>query len=137
MSKEIKITLPGNRRVDADYKGFHIPTDQPLYDGGDNSFPAPFDLFMVSIATCAGYYAMTFCQSRNIPTENITLTQKSEYDPEIKRIGKIKIEAQLPPDFPEKYKKAIIRAIESCTVKKLIQNAPVFETTTVTKKSNS
>ncbi len=137
MSKEIKITLPGNRRVDADYKGFHIPTDQPLYDGGNNSFPAPFDLFMVSIATCCGYYAMAFCQSRNIPTGDITLTQKSEYDPEIKRIGKIKIEVQLPPDFPEKYKRAIIRAIESCSVKKLIQNAPVFETTTVTKKSNS
>ena len=134
MSKEIKITLPGKRRVDAEYKGFHIPTDQPLYDGGDNSYPAPFDLFMVSIATCAGYYAMAFCQSRNIPTENITITQKSEYDPEIKRIGKIKIEAQLPKDFPEKYKRAVVKAIESCTVKKLIQNAPLFETTAVIEK---
>ncbi len=131
MSNAIQVTFPGGKRVDADYKGFHIETDQPFHDGGDNSSPAPFDLFMVSIATCAGYYAMAFCEGRQISFKDITLNMEIEYDREKRRIGKIKIQALLPPDFPEKYRLPIIRSMESCTVKKYMENAPAFETTAI------
>ncbi len=127
MDREIKISFPGGLRVDAEYKGFVIKTDQPVYSGGDGSAPAPFDLFLASIATCAGYYVLAFCNKREIPTEKAAVVMKTKRNPETKRIEKISIEIQLPPEFPEKYKKAVIKAVDSCTVKTHILNPPAFE----------
>ncbi len=127
MDREMKISFPGGLRVDAEYKGFVIKTDQPAYSGGDGSAPAPFDLFLASIATCAGIYVLFFCQRREIPTEKAAVVMKTRRNPETKRIEKISIEIQLPPEFPEKYKKAVIKAVDGCSVTAHILNPPVFE----------
>ncbi len=127
MDREMKISFPGGLRVDAEYKGFVIKTDQPVYSGGDGSAPAPFDLFLASIATCAGYYVLAFCNKREIPTEKAAVVIKTRRNPETKRIEKISIEIQLSPEFPEKYKKAVIKAVDGCTVKAHILNPPVIE----------
>ena len=127
MDREMKISFPGGLRVDAEYKGFVIKTDQPVYSGGDGSAPAPFDLFLASIATCAGIYVLFFCQRREIPTEKAAVVMRTSRNPETKMIEKISIEIQLPPEFPEKYKKAVIKAVDSCSVKIHILNPPAFE----------
>ena len=127
MDREMKISFPGGLRVDAEYKGFVIKTDQPVYSGGDGSAPAPFDLFLASIATCAGYYVLAFCNKREIPTEKAAVVMKTRKNPETKMIEKISIEIQLSPEFPEKYKKAVIKAVDGCAVKAHILNPPVFE----------
>jgi len=127
MDREMKISFPGGLRVDAEYKGFVIKTDQPVYSGGDGSAPAPFDLFLASIATCAGYYVLAFCNKREIPTEKAAVVMKTRRNPETKRIEKISIEIQLPPEFPDKYKKAVIKAVDGCSVTAHILNPPVFE----------
>jgi len=127
MDREMKISFPGGLPVNAEYKGFVIKTDQPVYSGGDGSAPAPFDLFLASIAACAGYYVLAFCNKREIPTEKAAVVMKTRRNPETKRIEKISIEIQLPPEFPEKYKKAVIKAVDDCTVKAHILNPPVFE----------
>ena len=127
MDREMKVSFPGGLRVDAEYKGFVIKTDQPVYSGGDGSAPAPFDLFLASIATCAGIYVLFFCQRREIPTENAAVVMKTRRNPETKSIEKISIEIQLPPEFPEKYKKAVIKAVDSCSVTEHILNPPAFE----------
>lgn len=126
MEKEIRVFFPGGKRVDAEYKGFLINTDQPVYAGGDGSAPAPFDLFLVSIATCAGIYVLSFCQNRGIPTEKAKVTMKTNRNPETKMIDKISLEVHLPLEFPEKYKQAIIRAVESCSVKEHMFRPPAF-----------
>ena len=127
MDREMKISFPGGLRVDAEYKGFVMKTDQPAYSGGDGSAPAPFDLFLASIATCAGYYVLAFCNKREIPTEKAAVVMKTGKNPETKRIEKISIEIQLSPEFPEKYKKAVIKAVDGCSVTAHILNPPVFE----------
>ena len=127
MDREMKISFPGGLRVDAEYKGFFIKTDQPVYSGGDGSAPAPFDMFLASIATCAGSYVLAFCNKREIPTEEAAVVMKTRRNPETKRIEKISIEIQLYPEFPEKYKKAVIKAVDGCAVKAHILNPPVFE----------
>ncbi len=83
---EILVSLPGGSRVEALWKGFVIPTDQPVRSGGGNTAPSPFDLFLASLATCAGYYVLAFCQERKIPTEGITLVQRMEKGPKSKLI---------------------------------------------------
>jgi len=123
----MKVYFPGNKRVFADYKGFTIETDQPEHGGGDDSAPAPFDLFIASIGTCAGIFMLGFMQSRGIPTENAGITLRTERDPEAGLIGRIILDMQLPAEFPEKYKAAIINAVELCSVKRHLHQPPQFE----------
>jgi len=111
MSREIILKFPGGKRVDAVMKGFTIKTDQPVYQGGEGSSPAPFDLFLASIATCAGIYLLSFCQNRNISTEDLGFIMTKEIDKDKKMIKRLNMEIQLPPDFPKKYEKAVVNAV--------------------------
>ncbi len=128
---DMQVYFPGGKRVYADYGGFTIETDQPVRGGGDGSAPAPFDLFLASIGTCAGIYALGFMQQRGIDAENAKLTMSMARDPQTGMIGEIGIELTLPPEFPEKYRDAIVNAMNLCAVKKHIHNPPEFSITTV------
>jgi putative redox protein len=123
---EMKIAFPGNKKVEAHYKGFTVQTDQPVQAGGDGSAPAPFDLFMASLGTCAGIYVLGFCQQRGLSTEGIELTQRAHYDASKQMIGKIEIDIIVPEDFPEKYHAALVKSASLCAVKKHIQDPPEF-----------
>lgn len=128
---DMELRFPGGVAVDAEYKGFTVRTDQAVQAGGGGSAPAPFDLFLCSIGTCAGFYALRFCQERQIDTSELKLSLAFERVPEAKRVDKIRIEVKLPPGFPEKYRPAILRAIDQCTVKRHIVDPPEFEMVTV------
>ncbi len=131
MSSQMTVTFPGGKRVDASYNGFTIATDQAVDSGGDGAAPEPFDYFLSSIATCAGIYVLGFCQRRNIPHEGVRLVQCWERDRERKRITTIRIAIEVPPGFPEKYHKALIRAANQCSVKKTMEDPPQFVVETV------
>ncbi len=124
---EITVDFPGGSRVNAHFRSFTVQTDQPIKSGGENTAPAPFDMFLVSLATCAGYYVMEFCKTRSIDTKGIRVIQKLEKDAKTKMISKILLEIQLPAEFPDRYIAAVIRAAESCSVKKHLEKPPEFE----------
>ena len=124
---DMEIVFRGGKRVNAMYKGFTIKTDQPEHSGGDNSAPSPFDLFLASIGTCAGIYILSFCQARDIPTRGLKLIQRTQRNSETRMIEKIIIEIQLPPGFPEKYRRTVIHSAELCAVKKHIHSPPAFD----------
>ena len=126
---DIEITFPGGKRVDAQVGAFRVQTDQPRTLGGDDSAPAPFDLFLASIGTCAGIYVLGFCQARGLATEGVRLRQRMTTDPETHLPSRIALEIELPAGFPEKYRAAVVRAAEGCKVKKTIAAAPTFEVT--------
>src|SRR5210317_394902 len=112
----IKITFPGNLKVNAEINGRIIPTDQDQRAGGDGSAPAPFEYFLSSLGTCAGIYVLSFCKTRGIPTDGVEINQEIIYDPIKQKIGKVVLDIQVPPTFPEKYKEAVIRAADQCAV---------------------
>lgn len=124
---EIKVTFPGGLKVDAEYKGFVVKTDQPVHQGGEGSAPSPFDLFLVSLATCAGFYAVAFCRERGIPTEKAGVVMRMEKNPETKMISRVAIEIELPPEFPDKYKRAVIKAVDTCSVRVHMLKPPVID----------
>jgi putative redox protein len=128
---DMQIYFPGGKRVFADYRGYTVATDQPVRGGGDGSAPAPFDLFLASIGTCAGIYALGFMQQRGIATEGARLEMTSSVNPETGLIGQIDIQIHLPAGFPEKYRDAVINAVNLCAVKKHLHQPPAFEVTTV------
>jgi ribosomal protein S12 methylthiotransferase accessory factor len=124
MSMEVR--FPGGLKVGAVYRGQTIATDQPEPAGGEGSAPAPFDLFLASIATCAGFYALAFCQQRDLSTAGLAVTMETVRDPELRRITKIDLHLTLPEGFPEKYRQAIVRAVDQCAVKRHIVDPPEF-----------
>jgi ribosomal protein S12 methylthiotransferase accessory factor len=123
----VTVTFPGGAAVDAHADGFLIKTDQPEENGGANSAPEPYMLFLASIVTCAGFYVQRFCQQRELPTEGMTMTLDIERNEETRRLEKINIAIQLPEGFPDKYRKAVIRAAGMCSVKKAISDPPEIE----------
>jgi ribosomal protein S12 methylthiotransferase accessory factor len=123
---EILVDFPGGSRVDAHFGEFTVPTDQPP----TASAPMPFDLFLASIATCAGIYVLGFCQQRGLPTEGIRILQRTHPDETGKMIAQIDIEIVVPPSFPEKYRDSLIRSAELCKVKKHLEQPPRFQVTT-------
>ena len=127
----MQVTFPGGAAVDAHFKGHTVRTDQPVKAGGADSGPAPFDLFLASIATCAGYYAARFCDQREISTDGLAVTLETIPDVEHRRVGTVRLEVRLPPGFPEKYEQAIVRAVDQCAVKRHILEPPEFEVVTI------
>jgi putative redox protein len=131
MDMELTVSFPGNKKVDASYKGFTIETDQPVTNGGDGTAPSPFDLFLASIGTCSGIYVLDFCTNRGISLENVRVVQTMKRDPETHMVASVALRIELPKDFPDKYKDSLIRAVDLCTVKKHIMNPPAFTIETV------
>ena len=121
---ELVIDFPGKARVDAHVGPYTIMTDQPPQGGGDGSAPAPFAMFLSTIGTCAGIYVVGFCRQRNLPTENIRIIERVHSDPVSGMVSRIDLDIQLPFDFPEKYKDAVIRAADQCAVKKHLEHPP-------------
>lgn len=125
----MEITFDGGKVVTAHSHGHIIKTDQPADSGGGNTAPAPFELFLASIGTCAGIYVKSFCDNRQIPAENIKIIQTTVYDKETGLPVSVKLDIKLPADFPEKYKASVLHVAGLCKVKKSIANPPVFEIT--------
>jgi len=125
-----EVTFPGGVAVDVTLNGHTIHTDQPAAAGGGDSGPTPFQLFLASIATCAGFYALRFCQERKIPTEGLGVTMTTERDPAAaNKLTAIRLGITTPPAFPEKYREALLRAVDHCAVKRAIAEPPAFEVT--------
>lgn len=126
-AQELKVVFGDNYKIDVAYKGFTVKTDQPVRDGGDGTAPSPFDYFLVSLAACAGYYALAFCKERQLSTDGLGVTMATERGEVSKMIDKITLTVDLPRGFPDKYRLAITKAVDHCTVKAHILRAPLFE----------
>src|SRR5512135_3394062 len=107
---EMTITFPGGARVNADFDGFTVETDQPPAGGGEGSAPTPFATFLSTIGTCAGIYVLGFCRQRGIPTDGIRLVQRVHTDRSTGMVSDVEVTIELPAAFPEKYADAVVRA---------------------------
>lgn len=123
---EIKVNYLDNLRQEAKFDDFTVIADQPIRYKGDGSAPGPFDYFLASSALCAAYFVKVYCSARDIPTDNIRLSQNNIVDPENRYKQIFKIQVELPSGISEKDRQGILRSIDRCTVKKVIQTGPEF-----------
>ena len=128
---EIKVNYLDNLRLEAKFDDFTVISDQPIRYKGDGSAPGPFDYFLASSAMCAAYFVKVYCNTRGIPTENIRLSQNNIVDPENRYKQIFKIQVELPEDISDKDRQGILRSIDRCTVKKVVQTGPEFQIETV------
>ncbi|MBD3387834.1 MAG: osmotically inducible protein OsmC [Candidatus Altiarchaeales archaeon] len=124
---DLEVSFPGGLRVDVGYKGHNIRTDQPVASGGGDAAPAPFDLFLASIASCVGIYVLQFLRARDLPTEGLKLKMSTDYSREERRITNIAFELTLPDGFPEEYRDAVVRSAMQCAVKRHMEKPPEFD----------
>ncbi|KZN52178.1 hypothetical protein N474_23470 [Pseudoalteromonas luteoviolacea CPMOR-2] len=124
---EIKVNFLDNLRLEAKFDDFSVIADQPIRYKGDGSAPSPFDYFLASSALCAAYFVKVYCVSREIPTDGIRISQNNIVDPENRYNQIFKIQVELPESISEKDRKGILRSIDRCTVKKVIQTGPDFQ----------
>ena len=124
---EINVNFLDNLRLEAKFDDFTVVTDQPIRYKGDGSAPSPFDYFLASSALCAAYFVRVYCKARDIPTNNIRLSQNNIVDPENRYNQIFKIQVELPEDISEKDRQGILRSIDRCTVKKVVQTGPEFQ----------
>ena len=122
----IEVRFPGGRKVEATFDGHRVVTDQPASSGGEGSAPSPLDLFLASVASCAGFYALRFCQERNVDTEGLRVSMETERDASRKKIVKLTIAIDLPESFPEQYREAILRSVGQCPVKRCLEEPPAI-----------
>ncbi len=134
---EIDVRCPGGLVVEARFGAFQVATDQPLEDGGTNTAPSPFDLFLASLATCAGYYVTAFCQVRELSTDGIALKMTSDWNDKTHLVENVHLDIALPEDFPAKYRRAVIRVAGMCTVKRHLDNPPAFHITALNGRSKA
>jgi ribosomal protein S12 methylthiotransferase accessory factor len=123
---EIKVNFLDKLRLEAKFDDFTVVADQPIRYKGDGSAPGPFDYFLASSALCAAYFVKLYCETRNIPTDNIRLSQNNIVDPENRYQQIFKIQVELPADISAKDRQGILRSIDRCTVKKVVQAGPEF-----------
>ena len=128
---EIKVNFLENLRLEAKFDDFTVVTDQPIRYKGDGSAPSPFDYFLASSALCAAYFVRVYCKARDIPTENIRLSQNNIVDPENRYNQIFRIEVELPENISDKARQGILHSIDRCTVKKVVQTGPEFQIETV------
>lgn len=122
-----EVTYPGGKRVDVSFGEFVVHTDQPAEGGGEGSAPAPFDVFLASLAACAGIYALGFCHARKLPTEGLGVRQTVVTDPTRHLPSRVTLEVTPPFGFPEKSFPALLKAVEQCKVKKTMALPPDFD----------
>ncbi|MCB2190514.1 MAG: OsmC family protein [Deltaproteobacteria bacterium] len=120
----MNISLGPNQLVTARWDNFEVSTDQPVSQGGQGNAPSPFELFLASLATCTAFYVLGFCRTRDIPTDDVKLVQRLITSEDGKEEKAIEMEIILPPEFPAKYEKAVVKAASMCHVKKTILNPP-------------
>ncbi len=123
---EIKVNFLDKLRLEAKFDDFTVIADQPIRYKGDGSAPGPFDYFLASSALCAAYFVKLYCDTRNISTENIRLSQNNIVDPENRYQQIFKIQVELPEDISATDRQGILRSIERCSVKKVVQAGPEF-----------
>ena len=124
---EITVNFLDNLRLEAKFDDFTITTDQPVRYKGDGTAPSPFDYFLASSALCAAYFVKLYCLSRDIPTDDIRVSQNNIIDPENRYNQTFQIRIELPSGISERDRLGIIRSADRCTVKKVVQQNPEFE----------
>lgn len=121
---QIDVSFPGGLRVDALLRDFTIHTDQPAASGGEDSAPTPFELFLASLASCAGIYMLTFLKKRGLSAEQAGVSLLADRNGETGMVERVELRLRVPPGFPEKYKPALLRSVDLCTVKKHLLDPP-------------
>jgi uncharacterized OsmC-like protein len=126
---ELTVTFDGGTRLSCHVGDHVLAVDQPVEEGGQAAAPSPSEYFLASLLTCGAYYVLSFCESRDIPMDDVAMSLKADLDEDKKLYGSIEYRVRVGEAFPDKYHKALARSVGQCFVKKHFENPPEFAVT--------
>ncbi|MFH1454139.1 MAG: OsmC family protein [Armatimonadota bacterium] len=105
-------------------RGHELITAKPR-EGEDYPISPP-ELFISSLASCIGIYAVDFLARRGVKTEGLEVEADFEKITEDgkTRLDNIKIKLTLPEKLDEKYSNAFLKVIDACLVHETIRRNP-------------
>jgi putative redox protein len=128
---EIKIQHLGNAKFEASTRGHRVVCDQPAGNGGVDSGMTPPEFLLVSLGTCAGYYAAQYLKTRSLPSDGLEIRVTAEKAAQPARLGQFRIEVAVPVLEP-RHEEGILRAVKACLVHNTLLHAPAIETVVTT-----
>jgi len=120
---EAIIKHAGNVRFEAVARGHKVLCDQPLENGGEDAGMSPPEFLLVSLGTCAGYYALQYLVTRGLPSEGLEVRVAAGKAPQPARLGSFRIEVKTPP-LEGRHREGVLRAVKSCLVHNTLLHEP-------------
>src|SRR5262249_15205787 len=127
MSMEIRIEHLNSTKFAATVRGHRLICDQPPSNGGADEGPTPPEFLMVSLGTCAGFYAAQYLKNHGLPQEGLELAVFAEKSAAPARLGKFLIDIQVPA-LPPEHESGLLRSVNACLIKNTLLQAPTIET---------
>ena len=124
---EVRIQHLGDVRFEASARGHRVVCDQPPDNGGSDSGMTPPEYLLVSLGTCAGFYAAQYLKARSLPALGLEIKVIAEKAAQPARLGRFRIEVRVPPLDP-RHEEGVLRAVKACLVHNTLLNAPEIET---------
>lgn len=123
---KVKVSYEDKVRFVASARGHEVVCDQPISNKGEDSGMTPPEFLLVSLGTCAAYYAVEYLRTRNLPTEGVEVTVDAEKSSGPARMSGFRISIQTA-QLEEKHQLGIVRAVKTCMVHNTLLNIPVVE----------
>ena len=75
---DVEILYLGEVKFEAIARGHRVICDQPATNGGSDSGMTPPEFLLVSLGTCAGYYAAQYLKTRSLPADGLRIKVTAE-----------------------------------------------------------
>lgn len=122
--RPITVTWDGGMRFTADIRGHKVAVDQPARAGGGDTAPMPVELLPASLGTCVGLYVQQFLAARGLDATGLTVEVTTTGAPNPNRLARFDVRVTVPGGVPDRYRDAVRRAAEGCTVHHTLTHAP-------------
>ena len=110
-------------------RGHEVVVDQP--QSGDAG-PTPTELFVASLAACAGFYARRFLARHGVADGDLTVDADFVWSADHARVSGIRLRLSSRGGIAPEVVATLARVVEKCTVHESIRIAPDFAVDIVT-----
>ena len=104
-------------------RGHEVICDQPDTNGGDDTGMTPPEFLLASLASCAGFYAVQYLRTRQLPTDGLRVKVTAEKAMQPARVGKFGIEVAIP-DVEYRHREGVLRAVKQCLIHNTLLHPP-------------
>ena len=124
---EVRVQHLGDVKFEAITRGHRVICDQPPANGGADTGMTPPEFLLVSLGTCAGFYAAQYLKLHSIHTAGLEVIVSAEKAKAPARLGSFRIEV-IVPGLDEKHEAGVLRAVHACLIHNTLLNTPAIET---------
>jgi len=120
---EVHVEYLGGKKFEASARGHTVVCDQPVETGGGDEGMAPPEFLLTSLATCAGFYAAEYLNTRGLPSSGLSVNVGAEKVPQPARLGSFHIDV-FAPGLDSCQEAGVLRAVKACLIHNTLVGNP-------------